>query len=88
MSFNVCKEIANLYKECSRYNLYPPSNQKGALDLQEYFTYKYKKHSITIELGEYAGETNVCLDNFPDIWERNKNPGFFLAEHVLFLTNE
>lgn len=82
------KEIAIKYANFSGYKLVDPDTSPGAANFFDYFIKKYAKLSLTIELSKRVGETHVPIQYFPDIWQKNKQAGLFIANEAYRIVEE
>ena len=77
--------IANKISKETGYELEdekPPIIGSGYKD---WFIENYEKPGLTIEVSPYVGEQKVPVENYRDIFERNKNVPILFAEEVFYM---
>ena len=53
---------------------------------KDWFVENYQKPGLTIEVSPYVGERKVPIENYKDIFERNKNVPILFAQEVFYKT--
>jgi g-D-glutamyl-meso-diaminopimelate peptidase len=75
-------EIAEKVSELTRYKLEEPASHQQGGGYTDWFIQAFDKPALTVEIGSLIKNNSLPLEAFPDIWERNKTIGLFLAESV------
>jgi len=75
--------IAEKVSEITKYKLAEPASHQQGGGYTDWFIEEFAKPGLTIEIGSLFKERSLPLDEFPDIWERNKSIGLFLANSAL-----
>ncbi|MCM3586634.1 M14 family metallocarboxypeptidase [Mesobacillus maritimus] len=76
-------KIAQPLSTITNYPLKEPSSHQQGGGYTDWFVQEFKKPGVTIEIGELIEDNSLPLQEFPDIWERNKAVGLFLASKAL-----
>ena len=67
------------------YNLEIEKEPVTGSGYKDWFVENYQKPGLTIEVSPYVGERKVPIENYKDIFERNKNVPILFAQEVLKL---
>lgn len=73
---NYIKKISQM----TGYRLISPKSYTGGGGFSDWFSTALKKPAFTIEVGPYAGETQVPLKYFKKIWQENEGIGLYVAQ--------
>lgn len=74
--YNIAEKVSKL----TRYKLEEPASHQQGGGYTDWFIQEFEKPALTVEIGALINENSLPLEAFPDIWERNKTIGLFLAE--------
>lgn len=68
-------QFAQKIKNVTGYAIMPGQHRKGSGSSADWFIQTYKKPGITMEISPYVGDKPVPLNNWADVWKRNKTIG-------------
>lgn len=74
--YQLAKELGNI----TDYKLISANSTPSGRGYTDWFIQEFKKPGFTPELSYYVGDKHVPLSVFPEIWERNKTVGLWMAE--------
>ncbi|WP_071394701.1 M14 family zinc carboxypeptidase [Bacillus tuaregi] len=75
--------IAEKVSELTRYPIEEPKSHQQGGGYTDWFIEEFAKPAFTVEIGQLIEDSSLPIDEFPDIWERNKMVGLFLAAKAL-----
>ena len=78
--------IANTISKETGYNLEIEKEPVTGSGYKDWFIENYQKPGLTIEVSPYVGERKVPIENYKDIFERNKNVPILFAQEVFYKT--
>lgn len=78
--------IANTISKETGYNLEIEKEPVTGSGYKDWFIENYQKPGLTIEVSPYVGEKKVPIENYKDIFERNKNVPILFAQEVFYKT--
>jgi g-D-glutamyl-meso-diaminopimelate peptidase len=73
-------EIAEKVSTLTRYKLKEPASYQQGGGYTDWFIQEFEKPALTVEIGSLIKDNSLPLDAFPNIWDRNKAVGLFLAK--------
>lgn len=76
-------EIAEKVAEITGYELEEPASHQQGGGYTDWFIQEFEKPGLTIEIGSLVKERSLPLNEFPEIWARNKTIGLFLANKAI-----
>lgn len=76
--------IANKISKETGYDLELEKEPVTGSGYKDWFIENYQKPALTIEVSPYVGERKVPIENYKDIFERNKNVPILFAKEVLY----
>ncbi len=79
--------IASKISKETGYDLEIEEEPVAGSGYKDWFIENYKRPALTIEISPYVGERKVPIENYKDIFERNKNVPILFAEEVLYFNN-
>ncbi|WLR51346.1 M14 family zinc carboxypeptidase [Bacillus tianshenii] len=81
------KQLARTFKDYTDYTLVTPRMNPSGGGYTDWFIQEFGRPGFTPEISYYVGHTHVPLSVFPEIWNRNKEVGLWIAEegHKLWL---
>lgn len=77
-------EIANEISKETGYELEEENPPVTGSGYKDWFIENYEKPALTIEVSPYVGEQKVPVENYRDIFERNKNVPIVFAQEVFY----
>src|SRR5699024_5057470 len=69
--------IAEKVSELTRYPIEEPKSHQQGGGYTDWFIEEFAKPAFTVEIGQLIEDSSLPIDEFPDIWERNKMVGLF-----------
>ena len=79
--------IANEISKETGYKLVPNEVSNTGSGYKDWFIEQYEKPGLTIEVSPYVGPVKVPIENYNDIWQKNRNVPILFAQCVLCLVN-
>ena len=79
--------IANKISKETGYNLEYEEEPVTGSGYKDWFIEIYQRPALTIEVSPYVGECMVPIENYKDIFERNKNVPVLFAKEVFYFNN-
>ena len=79
--------IANEISKETGYKLVPKEVSNTGSGYKDWFIEQYEKPGLTIEVSPYVGPVKVPIENYNDIWQKNRNVPILFAQGVLCLVN-
>lgn len=73
------KNIANDLHKLTGYSLVNPEKNPSGGGYKDWFIEQFGRPGFTIEIGKYAGEKSIPLNQFNSIWTKNKDVGLYAA---------
>ena len=73
----------SIAKKISKETGYDLESEEGPVTgngYKDWFIENYQKPALTIEVSPYVGERKVPIENYKDIFERNKNVPIYLPK--------
>ena len=77
----------SIAKKISKETGYDLESEEGPVTgsgYKDWFIENYQKPGLTIEVSPYVGERKVPIENYKDIFERNKNVPILFAQEVFY----
>ncbi|KAA9011868.1 M14 family zinc carboxypeptidase [Niallia endozanthoxylica] len=80
--------IAEKVSELTKYPIDEPESYQQGGGYTDWFIEEFSKPAFTVEIGQLIEDRSLPLEEFLDIWVKNKKMGLFLAERALKRKNE
>ncbi|WP_312027400.1 M14 family metallocarboxypeptidase [Paenibacillus typhae] len=92
LSSNVARDqaIARTLSHMTGYALVSPEKNPSGGGYKDWFIQEFGRPGFTIEIARYAGESNVPLSQFGNVWNDNRAVGLYSAQqsHSLWLNKQ
>jgi len=76
--------IANIISNETGYNLELEEEPVVGSGYKDWFIENYQKPGLTIEVSPYIGEKKVPIENYKEIFKRNKNVPILFAQEIFY----
>ncbi len=81
-NFSLDKRLAQGLANLTGYALVMPGPDPSGGGLTDWWTHNMLRPGFTIEIAPYVGPRPVPLSDFPDVWNKNKAVGLYLAAYA------